>query len=333
MKKRLIAIAAAVVAVACTVITYAASAEMEGLPVDIQDWDTPAIFAAGKDWPITVWYFYGENGEVLGSIPADAVKDLSQGEPADGTQWEFWLAEAFNDYRKLYSAGEDKTANLREIERLVQTAAKNGAKMLFLPEYSMYYAKVNARSKNIEAAEPCDGPFIIALGELCRRYGLWIAAGMYERMDGLPYNTIAVLDDRGRLRGTHRKNRLYDAFGYRESDECRAGDKPFSPIETPVGKLGIITCFELRFPALAAEQKARGAETLFVPAGWVQGENKLLHWRTLLCARAIENGLTVLGADQYAPGKFVGHSMAFQPDGTALGELGEEQDLLIVKIN
>ena len=84
---------------------------------------------------------------------------------------------------------------------------------------------------------------------------------------------------------------------------------------------------------LAAEQKARGAETLFVPAGWVQGENKLLHWRTLLCARAIENGLTVLGADQYAPGKFVGHSMAFQPDGTALGELGGEQDLLIVKIN
>lgn len=64
-----------------------------------------------------------------------------------------------------------------------------------------------------------------------------------------------------------------------------------------------------------------------------RAKTKLLHWRTLLCARAIENGLTVLGADQYAPGKFVGHSMAFQPDGTALGELGEEQDLLIVKIN
>ena len=96
-----------------------------------------------------------------------------------------------------FSAGEDKTANLREIERLAQTAAENRAKMLFLPEYSMYYAKVNARSKNIEAAERCDGAFIIALGELCRRYGLWIAAGMYERMDGLPYNTIAVLDDRG----------------------------------------------------------------------------------------------------------------------------------------
>lgn len=98
-------------------------------------------------------------------------------------------------------------------------------------------------------------------------------------------------------------------------------------------KTGHHYLFRASFPALAAVQKARGAETLFVPAGWVQGENKLLHWRTLLCARAIENGLTVLGADQYAPGKFVGHSMAFQPDGTALGELGEEQDLLIVKIN
>ena len=109
MKKSLIAILAAIMAAASTVTAYAASAGMEGLPVDIRDWDTPAVFAAGKDWPITVWYFYGENGEVLGSIPADSVKDLSQGEPADGTQWEFWLAEAFNDYRKLYGTEEEKT--------------------------------------------------------------------------------------------------------------------------------------------------------------------------------------------------------------------------------
>ena len=73
-----------------------------------------------------------------------------------------------------FSAGENKTANLRKIECLAQTAAKNGAKMLFLPEYSMYYAKVNARSKNIEAAEPCDGAFIIALGELGEEQDLLI---------------------------------------------------------------------------------------------------------------------------------------------------------------
>ena len=229
-----------------------------------------------------------------------------------------------------FGAGEDKNANLERIERFAQAAAENEAKMLFLPEYSMFYAKMNGRSKNPATAEPLSGAFVTALGGMARKYGLWIAAGMYERTDGLPYNTIVVLDERGELRGTPRKTRLYDAFGYRESDECRAGNEPFSPIDTPAGKLGIITCFELRFPALAAEQRARGAETLFVPAGWVQGENKLLHWRTLLCARAIENGLTVLGADQYAPGQFIGHSMAFAPNGILIGELGETQDLMLI---
>ncbi|MFR8736665.1 MAG: nitrilase-related carbon-nitrogen hydrolase [Butyricicoccus sp.] len=204
--------------------------------------------------------------------------------------------------------------------------------MLFLPEYSMYYAKVNARSKNIEAAEPCDGPFIVRSVSFAGD----AACGLPQACTSartVCRNTITVLDDREPPARNAPQEPFVRCLRLSGTDECRAGDKPFSPIETPVGKLGIITCFELRFPALAAEQKARGAETLFVPAGWVQGENKLLHWRTLLCARAIENGLTVLGADQYAPRKFVGHSMAFQPDGTALGELGEEQDLLIVKIN
>ena len=155
---------------------------------------------------------------------------------------------------------------------------------------------------------------------------------MYEQTDGLPYNTVVVIDDEGRLRGTHRKNRLYDAFGYRESEECRAGEQPFEPVETPAGRLGIITCYELRFPELAAEQKKRGAEVLFVPAGWVCGENKPLHWNTLLCARAIENGVTVIGADQYRADHFIGHSAVFAPDGTTLASLGAGEGLLVTEI-
>ena len=189
-----------------------------------------------------------------------------------------------------FGAGENKTANLREIERLAQTAAENGAEMLFLPEYSMYYAKVNARSKNIEAAEPCDGAFIIALGELCRRYGLWIAAGMYESTDGLPYNTIAVLDDRGRLRGTHRKRRLYDAFGYRESDEVPRGPQTVFahryPGWTAPASLPVLSFGFRRWPP--SRRHAVPRRCSFRRAGC--RANKLLHWRTLLCARAIENG-------------------------------------------
>ena len=231
-----------------------------------------------------------------------------------------------------FGACADKQANLSAIEQFARQASKSGASMLFLPEYSMFYTKKDKQSLNAQAAEPLDGPFAAALGDIARRYGLWLAAGMYEQAAGLPYNTVIVLDDSGALRGCHRKNKLFDAFGYRESDECRAGDTPFSPIHTPAGRLGIITCFELRFPALAAEQKAAGAELLFVPAGWAAGPNKLLHWRTLLCARAIENSMAVLGVDQYAPGCFIGHSAAFAPDGTARGALGEGDGLLTITI-
>lgn len=231
-----------------------------------------------------------------------------------------------------FSAEEDKKANLHAIERFAQKAYKSGAHMLFLPEYSMYYAKMNRRSQIMEQAEPLDGAFVGALSEIARKYGLWLAAGMYEQSDELPYNTIVLLDADGTLRGTHRKQRLYDAFGYRESDECRAGEQPFQPVDTPAGRLGIITCFELRFAELAAAQKQAGAEVLFVPAGWTAGVDKVLHWRTLLCARAIENCMTVLGADQYSPSRFVGHSAAFAADGRTLGALEEGSGLLTITI-
>lgn len=231
-----------------------------------------------------------------------------------------------------FGAGEDKQDNLRRIQVYAQKAKEAGACMLFLPEYSMFYAKMNRRSQNGQAAEPLDGPFVCALSQIARRHGLWLAAGMYERTDGLPYNTVVIVDADGILRGAHRKQRLYDAFGYRESDECRAGDNPFRPVDTPAGRLGVITCFELRFPALAAAQKQAGAEVLLVPAGWAAGANKVLHWRTLLCARAIENRMSVLGVDQYMPGCFIGHSAAFAADGSTLGALEEGDGLLTITI-
>lgn len=230
-----------------------------------------------------------------------------------------------------FGAKPDKTTNLRVISSFARQSAKRGASMLFLPEYSMFHTETNGLSLFCSAAEPLDGPFVAALSGIARRNGLWIAAGMFEQSDSLPYNTIVLLDGAGTLCTSYRKQKLYDAFGCRESDACRAGTAPFTPVETPVGKLGLITCFELRFPALAAEQKTRGADVLFVPAGWVRGENKLLHWRTLLTARAIENGFAVLGADQTS-NTFLGHSAAFAPDGTPLGALEEGTGLLSISL-
>ncbi len=80
-----------------------------------------------------------------------------------------------------FGASDRKEENLCRIRLYAQKSAQSGASMLFLPEYSMFYAKTNRQSQNCEAAEPLDGAFVSALGAIAREAGLWLAAGLYER--------------------------------------------------------------------------------------------------------------------------------------------------------
>ena len=101
---------------------------------------------------------------------------------------------------------------------------------------------------------------LTALGELARQHGLWLAAGLYERTDGLPYNTAVHAGRRRRAaRLAPQATSCTTPSASRESDECRAGGAPFCPHRRrPAGRLGVITCYELRFPALAAAQRDGG---------------------------------------------------------------------------
>ena len=72
---------------------------LDGYPITIHDSTTPAAYALGKDWPITTWYFFDEDGNALGSIPNSAVMEIARTDGTDSVEWEFWLADAFNDYR------------------------------------------------------------------------------------------------------------------------------------------------------------------------------------------------------------------------------------------
>lgn len=231
-----------------------------------------------------------------------------------------------------FGASEKTDENIERVAHYAAQAQGQGAQMLCLPEYTMYCAEQSDPARVAAAAQPLDGAFVHALGKLARAYHLWIAAGMYEHHEtDKPYNTIVILDAHGRVRGSHRKNRLFDQNGFGESLCCTAGTQPFMPIDTPIGKLGLLTCYELRFAQIAAEQRARGAQVLLVPAGWVEGEHKSLQWRTLLAARAIENSIPVLGVDQYIPERFVGHTAAFSPSGQQLGALSAGEGLLTIE--
>ena len=184
-----------------------------------------------------------------------------------------------------------------------------------------------------EFAEPLDGPFVAELTELAKATGSTVVAGMFEPSDdpARPFNTLAVVDRDG-LRTSYRKIHLYDSFGYRESDRLSAG--PVEPVLVDVAgvSVGLMTCYDLRFPELARELARRGAQLVVAPSAWVAGPGKVDHWRTLVKARAIENTVYVAAVGQPGP-RYTGHSMVAGPAGELVAELADGDHLLTASID
>jgi deaminated glutathione amidase len=178
-------------------------------------------------------------------------------------------------------------------------------------------------------AEPLDGPFATEVARVAADRRTTIVAGMFEETGDRPFNTLLV---RGAGNADYRKIHLYDSFGYRESDVLAAGE--IEPLVLELGgfTLGIMTCYDLRFPELARRLVDEGADVLVVPAAWVAGPRKVDHWTTLLRARAIENTVYVVGVGQPGP-RYSGHSMVVGPLGDVLVEAGDEPAVLHAELD
>lgn len=179
-------------------------------------------------------------------------------------------------------------------------------------------------------AETLDGPFVTALDRLARENSTTIVAGMFERADdpGRPFNTLVL---RGAANAEYRKVHLYDSFGFAESDRLTAGPIEFVTAALGDFTLGLMTCYDLRFPEFARGLVAAGADVLVLPAAWVAGPLKVDHWRTLVRARAIENTCFVVAVGQPGP-RYTGHSMVVAPDGEILAEAGEAEQTFPVEL-
>jgi deaminated glutathione amidase len=204
--------------------------------------------------------------------------------------------------------------------------------LVLLPE--AYMRDFGKPSSDISAfAEPLDGPFVARLNEFAAAHDTTVVAGMFEISDdpGRPYNTLAVVDRDG-LRASYRKIHLYDSFGYKESERLSAGE--IEPVLVDIGGLsvGLMTCYDLRFPELARELVRRGAQLLVAPSAWVAGPGKVEHWRTLVAARAIENTVFLAAVGQPGP-RYTGHSLLVGPAGDLLGELGDGDHVLTVSVS
>jgi deaminated glutathione amidase len=179
-------------------------------------------------------------------------------------------------------------------------------------------------------AEPLDGPFVEALLTRARTHGGTWVAGMFERGEDpeRPFNTLVVVDPTG-LRASYRKVHLYDSFGYRESDRLLPGPRSPRTVEVSGTTVGMMTCYDLRFPELARELSRAGAELLVVPSAWVAGPRKLAHWRTLVTARAVENVSWVAAVGQSGP-RYTGHSLLVDPRGDVAAAASGPQDEIVV---
>jgi deaminated glutathione amidase len=210
--------------------------------------------------------------------------------------------------------------NLEAISSLVRTAAADGARLVVLPEESMLLAEAvpTPLAELVDTAWPA---FLETISDLSVELGVWIVAGGYEPSGSpRPYNTLVVVDDRGAVVETYRKLHLYDAFSYRESDYVTPGaDVP--PVVMIDGvAVGLVNCYDLRFPELARDLVDRGADVLSISAAWVAGPRKEDHWETLARARAIENTCWVVAAGS-ASTDCIGTSMVVDPLGVVRAAL------------
>jgi predicted amidohydrolase len=215
----------------------------------------------------------------------------------------------------------DNLAALEEVSRL-----PGEADLVVLPEaFARDFG--DPGSDLAPFAEPLDGPFATRLRELSGSTGQAWLAGMFETAEdpARPLNTLVLADDEELT--TYRKIHLYDSFGFQESKTISPGELAPASASVRGFPVGLMTCYDLRFPELARVLVDRGAEALVVPAAWVAGERKVEHWRTLLRARAIENTVWVVAVGQPGP-RYTGHSLVVAPDGDVVVEAGDEETVL-----
>lgn len=225
-------------------------------------------------------------------------------------------------------ADVDPAVNRGRLAELVP----EGVDLAVLPE--VFARDFGAPGEDVSAdAEPVDGPFAQEVARVAAERGTTVLAGMFETSSdpARPFNTLVL---RGAATADYRKIHLYDSFGHKESDRIMAG--PLDAHEDALVRvgdftLGLMTCYDLRFPELSRRLVERGADVLVLPAAWVAGERKVDHWRTLVRARAIENTVHVVAVGQPAP-RYTGHSLAVDPMGDVLAEAGEGEETCVATL-
>ena len=243
---------------------------------------------------------------------------------------------------------EDVKTNVQNLETKIRKLAKEGAELIVLQELhnSLYFCQ--QEDVNLfDLAEPIPGPSTEFFGHLAKELGVVIVTSLFERRStGLYHNTAVVLEKDGSIAGKYRKMHIPDDPGYYEKFYFTPGDLGFQPIQTSVGRLGVLVCWDQWYPEAARLMALAGAELLIYPTaiGYdpndtkEEQERQRMAWQTVQRGHAVANGLPVVtvnrvgdeptanSQEQTAKIPFWGTSFVAGPQGELLYEASKDQE-------
>ena len=237
----------------------------------------------------------------------------------------------------------DMKQNMLRLAEGIRDLAQQGAELIVLQELhnSLYFCQVEDVN-NFNLAETIPGPSTTFFGDLAKEYGVVIVTSLFERRaPGLYHNTAVVMEKDGSIAGIYRKMHIPDDPGYYEKFYFTPGDLGFHPIQTSVGRLGVLVCWDQWYPEAARLMALQGAELLIYPTaiGYdpndtpEEQERQRMAWQTVQRGHAVANGLPVVtvnrvGDEDGVP--FWGTSFVAGPQGELLYEAPTDKEIAAV---
>ena len=244
----------------------------------------------------------------------------------------------------------DIQGNVERLKTNIRRAASEGAELVVLQELhnGLYFCQTED-TRLFDLAEPIPGPSTETFGELARELGIVLVLSLFERRaPGLYHNTAVVLERDGSIAGKYRKMHIPDDPAYYEKFYFTPGDLGFEPIDTSVGRLGVLVCWDQWYPEAARLMAMRGADLLIYPTaiGWESSDTdeekarQLGAWVTVQRGHAVANGLPVVSVTRvgHEPDpsgqtngiRFWGNSFVAGPQGELLAELSNDEETVRV---
>lgn len=249
---------------------------------------------------------------------------------------------------------DDSKENIRRLSAGIEDLAKRGAQLIILQELhnSLYFCQTE-NVDNFDIAEPIPGPSTRLYGELAKRFGVVIVTSLFEkRAAGLYHNTAVVIEKDGSIAGMYRKMHIPDDPAYYEKFYFTPGDLGFHPIDTSVGRLGVLVCWDQWYPEAARLMALQGAQMLIYPTaiGYESSDSpeeqarQREAWTTVQRGHAVANGLPVVTVNrvgfepdpsQQTKGiQFWGSSFVVGPQGELFYQASDsEEECLVVDID